>query len=398
MVAPTEVPNGEGCGCVCPGCNVSLVAKQGTINEWHFAHAKGADCANATESALHRMAKQLIMDRQQVFVPERKLEQRANGPYDDVSGEYSWREVLSVEIQAEGLVNLFNCAEEQRVETRRPDVLAYIGGSRIAIEVAFTHFCDAQKLEWLIERNLTTIEIDIGLPPDTPLAEIRAALEMRLFETATYSAWLYHAGDIDALKQLEENERRLRLSHVETDRAFEAILARRKADRKRKDEFKAQIREIDACTIRLNRGLTVRVAYSEIRCTMEGQEYFDANNDRFKQLILDTAMAFKGRYNEKYGIWEFRRPPDEVFPLYRSLLEGIRQRLTELQEQKATPTRDNPAPTSSHRFRDEDEQELFEELAAIKEFEGGMPRGDAERSAFVEILKRRVNLDRSLPF
>jgi hypothetical protein len=41
---------------------------------------------------------------------------------------------------------------------------------------------------------------------------------------------------------------------------------------------------------------------------------------------------------------------------------------------------------------------LFEELAAIKEFEGGMPRGDAERSAFVEILKRRVNLDRSLPF
>ncbi len=34
-----EVPRGGRCNCVCPCCQGPLIARQGEINEWHFAHA-----------------------------------------------------------------------------------------------------------------------------------------------------------------------------------------------------------------------------------------------------------------------------------------------------------------------------------------------------------------------
>ncbi|MFH1819647.1 MAG: hypothetical protein ABIK82_22680 [Pseudomonadota bacterium] len=190
-------------------------------------------------------------------------------------------------------------------------------------------------------------------------------------------------------------ENRLRLQHAETDRAFEAKVARKKADRKRRDEFIEQIREIDTHTFKLTRGLIVQVAYSEIRCTIKEHEYFDANNDSFKQLIADTAKSFEGRYNKSYGIWEFKPPPNKVFALYRKLVTSIEQRLAELtkpQEPKATPA---PPPEIHRQFRDDDERELFDEIAATQEFEAGRSRDEAERTAFVEILKRRVRVDQS---
>lgn len=397
MVAPTEVPNGEGCGCVCPGCNAPLVAKQGAVKEWHFAHARGAECANATESALHKMAKQLIMDRRQIYVPGREWTRKISGPHDEFSHEFAWQKTLVVEIQVEGLIGLSNCVEEERVENRRPDVLAYIDGNPIAIEVAATHFCDAEKLAWLKERNLTTIEIDIGLPPSIPLIDILPVLEARLFQTAAHSVWLYHAGDSEALKRLDADERHLREIHAETDRAFEAAVSRKRADQKRKDEFKEKIRDIDAQSFNLGRRLTLRVAHSEVRCTMKWHEYFDAGNEKIKQLILDTAKRYSGRYNVKYEIWEFWPPPTLVRQLYQCLIDEIERRVSELPP-PPPPKLETPQQQEIRKFRDDEERELFEELAAIREYEGGLSRDEAERAAFVEILRRRVIADDKLPF
>ena len=391
MVAPTEVPNGENCGCVCPSCNVPLVAKQGQIKEWHFAHARGADCVGAVESALHKMAKQLIMERQHLYVPQRTLTREATGLYDDVSNTYSWRKTLKASVQAGGLVALSNCVEEQRIDTRRPDIFAHLDGKQIAIEVAFTHFCDADKLEWLKKRNLTTLEIDIGLPPELPLAEICGVLEERLFATAAYTVWLHHAGDADALQSLEADEQQLRLQNAHTDKAFEEKVARNKADKRRKDEFKAKIRDIDAENIRLTSDLTLRIAYSEIRCTMKGHGYFPSLPNNFKQVITDSASHFGGHFNKAYNVWEFTPPPNKVISLYRDLVTDVKQRIAELNKPPEPPLRPSPPNEAHQRLQDENEREIFEEIAAIKEFEGGMPRHEAERAAFAEILRRRAS-------
>lgn len=394
MVDPTEVPNGDKCGCTCPGCDSPLIAKQGDVKEWHFAHAKGADCANAVESALHRMAKQLIMELQQVYVPGRLMERKAVGPYDEVDNIFRWQEILSAKVQTEGLVNLSDCKEEQKVDTRRPDILARIGDTAIAIEVAFTHFCDEEKLEWIKMRNLTTLEIDIGLPPETTLHEMRNALEERLFTSASSSVWLYHAGDENCTRLLDEQEQQLRLQHANADTAFEVKLVQKRANKKRKDEFKAQIRDIDSENIKLTRDLTLRIAYSKIRCTMKGHGYFAGTPDHLKQLILNTAKCFGGRYNKDYETWEFNRPPDQVITLYREIITHIEHQIDELRKPKQAPT-PSPSPERTRKFRDEGERETFEEHAAILEFEAGLPRNEAEQIAFVEILKRRVKQDNS---
>lgn len=33
-----DVPRGRACGCICPSCKAGLMARQGDVNEWHFAH------------------------------------------------------------------------------------------------------------------------------------------------------------------------------------------------------------------------------------------------------------------------------------------------------------------------------------------------------------------------
>lgn len=37
------MPRGRKCGCICPSCKASLIARKGNENEWHFAHDHRAD-------------------------------------------------------------------------------------------------------------------------------------------------------------------------------------------------------------------------------------------------------------------------------------------------------------------------------------------------------------------
>ena len=59
-----EVPNGLDCGCECPACSTSLIAKQGKSLVWHFAHASentGQVSGNACgETAIHKVAKDVL--------------------------------------------------------------------------------------------------------------------------------------------------------------------------------------------------------------------------------------------------------------------------------------------------------------------------------------------------
>lgn len=39
LVDVSEVDRGKNCNCICPSCKTPLIARQGDIKEWHFAHA-----------------------------------------------------------------------------------------------------------------------------------------------------------------------------------------------------------------------------------------------------------------------------------------------------------------------------------------------------------------------
>src|SRR5690349_237693 len=68
MVSPGDVESGLACGCICPGCEAPLIAKKGDKVVWHFAH-EGAACDNGAETAIHRMAKQILAEERTVALP-----------------------------------------------------------------------------------------------------------------------------------------------------------------------------------------------------------------------------------------------------------------------------------------------------------------------------------------
>ena len=76
LVDVQSVPRGKGCGCICPSCKTPLIAKQGGVKEWHFAHASknvSEQVENACEYSflvsVRLMALQLIGDSFRLKLP-----------------------------------------------------------------------------------------------------------------------------------------------------------------------------------------------------------------------------------------------------------------------------------------------------------------------------------------
>lgn len=151
LVHIDSVPNGNDCGCVCPYCESKLCAKNGGTGEkmvHHFAHLSGADCAGAIESALHKMAKDIMKETLCLQLPAR-------------SGEFKGELVKFDKVEVE-----FYDKETQL----RPDCIGYYKDKIIWIEFKRTHAVDTKKKGKIISAKIDCVELDINncaLDPNT---------------------------------------------------------------------------------------------------------------------------------------------------------------------------------------------------------------------------------------
>lgn len=61
-----DVPRGAECGCFCPVCKAALVAKQGDLLDWHFAHEAGTErpeCRAGAMNLLRRLTVEEVQRR-----------------------------------------------------------------------------------------------------------------------------------------------------------------------------------------------------------------------------------------------------------------------------------------------------------------------------------------------
>ena len=66
-----DVPNGKESGAICAACNNPLIARNGgSRRAHHFAHAHQTACENGVETAIHKMAKQVLLDYKEIQLPE----------------------------------------------------------------------------------------------------------------------------------------------------------------------------------------------------------------------------------------------------------------------------------------------------------------------------------------
>jgi hypothetical protein len=169
----TRAERGGRCGCVCPECRTPLEARMGDIVRHYFAHARGTrPCAGGTETGIHLAAKQLIADRKEIPIP---LLQAVLEAKDSLGYKHTESKVI---FPGHDRQSVDDTKLEFSLGDIRPDLIVSLGQIEILVEVAVTHFIDAEKQQRLESRGQRCIEIDLG---DIPRNLTPADLEEHVF-------------------------------------------------------------------------------------------------------------------------------------------------------------------------------------------------------------------------
>lgn len=150
LVHVSEVGRGLACQCRCVVCEEPLIARQGNVRGHHFAHASNREpCDSSHESLLHRYAKQLIVHARGLMAPMTPAVAHFLGISDTDSPDQ--------------LHTLASIQEEVTIGNIKPDLLVVTsGGVQVAIEIAYSSFCDLIKVAAFENLNLPALEIDLS--------------------------------------------------------------------------------------------------------------------------------------------------------------------------------------------------------------------------------------------
>ena len=156
LVSADEVSRGLDCGCKCQICDDVLLAKQGDVRTWHFAHKANADCAGGAETLLHLAAKRVILEAYAIQVPEVVIGRAIRG--DDSLMRYGKA------IRPAGLLDYTEPQAEVDYRTVRPDVQVIAAFGPVLVEIAVTNPVSGAKCARLLELGVPTLEIKLRLP------------------------------------------------------------------------------------------------------------------------------------------------------------------------------------------------------------------------------------------
>lgn len=137
----------------CPCCNEPVIARQGQKYAWSFAHKNNQDCAGALQTSLHLMAKDILSEAKQFYVPD--IYTKEHWLYDSIY-------MPPMLVHVGGIISIDSVALECRTGDVVPDIVMTSNGKTFFVEIFVTHKIDEVK-EWkLSELGISTIEIDLS--------------------------------------------------------------------------------------------------------------------------------------------------------------------------------------------------------------------------------------------
>lgn len=175
-----DVPLGLECGCTCPECGEKLIARnrdfEGRQRVRHFQHASTSSCPGGVETAVHRMAKDVLESAEEFLLPR-----WASG---DVVIEPGTLSVVGARLE----VPLLDGAT-------RPDVLlhglaAEVEFDALCVEVRVHHAVDDAKRHLLARHGMDVIEINLSNLDDETLAD-PVAFRREVLENPHNRTWLH---------------------------------------------------------------------------------------------------------------------------------------------------------------------------------------------------------------
>lgn len=193
LVSIRDVERGKACECCCPACGEVLIARQGDVRAWHFAHESGSECEHATESALHHAAKEVIATYKRCLTPSISIFRVHTLP-DGRHGQYNITR-YGEEIE------LADIRLESKLGEIKPDVLGIHDGTPILIEIAVTHLVGDQKHEKLKNIGLPCMEVEID--PNIHVEWTWDSIADAVLRDPANRVWLFHP-EIDELEKQAE--------------------------------------------------------------------------------------------------------------------------------------------------------------------------------------------------
>ena len=151
LVHISKAERGKKCDCVCPACELGLLAKKGPKLAEHFAHLGGTACAGVRETNAHIWAKEILAARKQIWIPAVIAE----------SGRKRREEYRA------RLLDFESAELEKRDGSIVPDVkLVYRDANgrvrELIVEILVTHACDAVKIAKIRAQGTSAVEIDLS--------------------------------------------------------------------------------------------------------------------------------------------------------------------------------------------------------------------------------------------
>lgn len=217
-----DAPNGK-TGLLCPDCLHEVVARHGEKRRHSFAHWKGGDCVFAGETAVHRLAKDIIAQRGHLLIPALEI--------IDVGGKKQLSPATTMSFD-EVLV-------ERYAGTQRPDLIGivtdrYGDEHRLMIEIHVTNPVYGRRKRKLALHGQTVMEIDLSKIDRDIDEEALAAAVLR----DAPRKWVTHPRrdrlqwEADVRLKQEEDDRKRRQAH--------AILKREEREVARKEALQVQ--------------------------------------------------------------------------------------------------------------------------------------------------------------
>lgn len=258
IISIDEVPvNMKGllCNCVCAHCGKDLQAcsLEGKVSRYFRHHNENqkdieCDCNSncnptiANETALHKMAKQIIADEKRVIIPGKSIslsEAGVNDLPEEIKNSIPCYESHEAKLLCAESVEL-----EKRLESFSPDILLKTKKGELLVEIFVSHQVDDNKKIKAREYGSAMLEIDLSEFIQTPISSDK--LREILIDSSSNRKWVFYPLTEDAISKakhfFEENElvKRYRRSILEANKKENN---RKLRNEKIKNLFKAETYE-----------------------------------------------------------------------------------------------------------------------------------------------------------
>ncbi|MGE0374258.1 MAG: hypothetical protein AB7Q45_02495 [Planctomycetaceae bacterium] len=169
----------------------------------YFRHHNCDDCGGSFETAVHLMAKQVLVQRKRLMLPYLKVRPARNLWK---VGSFVTQEVLVTKRQ---LYQFDRAEDEVWMDGRTPDIVMWKGDRRLLVEIVVTHDICNEKLAWIRDNDFPAIRVNVSWARyDINLEVIWKALrDGRAVNTTprfNIVSWVHHPREAEAQRQVDE--------------------------------------------------------------------------------------------------------------------------------------------------------------------------------------------------